>query len=62
MGINEVLVVDNALRLAIHKKASATEIKDYMKQQHVANMIEDGFLKATQGITTIEEILRTLHE
>jgi len=62
VGINEVLVVDNALRLAIHKKASATEIKDYMKQQHVANMIEDGFLKATQGITTIEEILRTLHE
>src|SRR3989344_2774483 len=60
--INEVLVVDNAIRSAIHKKATAAEIKQEAKNQRMTSMIEDGFLKAKMGITTIEEILRTLHE
>ncbi|MDO8530541.1 MAG: GspE/PulE family protein [bacterium] len=60
--INEVLVVDNAIRSAIHRKATAAEIKEETKKQKMTSMIEDGFLKAKSGITTIEEILRTLHE
>ena len=60
--INEVLVVDNAIRSAIHRKATAAEIKEETKKQQMTSMIEDGFLKAKLGITTIEEILRTLHE
>lgn len=60
--INEVLVVDNEIRSAIHRKATAAEIKECAKKQDMTYMIEDGFLKAKEGITTIEEILRTLHE
>ncbi len=60
--INEVLIVDNAIRNAIHKKATAEQIKQEAKKQNMTSMIEDGFLKAKMGITTIEEILRTLHE
>ncbi len=60
--MNEVLVVDSAIRSAIHKKATAAEIKEYAKTQKMTTMIEDGFKKAKLGITTIEEILRTLHE
>jgi len=60
--INEVLVVDNTIRSAIHNKASAAEIKLEARKQGMTSMIEDGFLKAKLGITTIEEILRTLHE
>lgn len=60
--INEVLVVDDAIRSAIHRKATAVEIKKETKKQGMTSMIEDGFLKAKAGITTIEEILRTLHE
>jgi len=60
--VNEVLVVDNTIRSAIHKKATAAEIKEFTKNQKMTSMIEDGFLKASMGITTIEEILRTLHE
>ncbi len=60
--INEVLVIDNAIRNAIHKKATAAEIKEETKKQNMTSMVEDGFLKARIGITTIEEILRTLHE
>jgi len=62
ISINEVLVVDDAIRNAIHKKATAAEIKKEAKNQKMTSMIEDGFLKAKSGITTIEEILRTLHE
>lgn len=60
--INEVLVVDNIIRNAIHNKATATQIKTEAKKQGMTSMIEDGFHKAKMGITTIEEILRTLHE
>ncbi len=60
--INEVLVIDNAIRSAIHRKATAAEMKEEAKKQQMTSMIEDGFLKAKLGITTIEEILRTLHE
>jgi len=60
--INEVLVVDNIIRNAIHNKAAASEIKMEAKKQGMTSMIEDGFYKAKVGITTIEEILRTLHE
>lgn len=60
--INEVLVVDRAICDAIGKKATALEIKQEAKKQQMTSMIEDSFLKATLGITTIEEILRTLHE
>lgn len=60
--INEVLVVDNVIRELIHEKASAAEIKKQAKKQGMKSMVEDGFLKVTLGITTIEEILRTLHE
>lgn len=60
--INEILVVDHVIRAAIHEKATAAEIKQETLKQNMTPMIEDGFLKAKTGITTIEEILRTLHE
>ncbi len=62
ISVNEVLLVDNTIREAIHKKATADEIKKGAKKQKMIPMIEDGFKKAKLGITTIEEILRTLHE
>jgi len=62
ISINEVLIIDNAIRAAIHRKATAAEIKEETKKQGMTSMIEDGFMKAKAGVTTIEEILRTLHE
>ena len=62
VGIHEVIVIDNAIREGILRKASAQEIKQIAKQQGMIPMIEDGFNKAREGLTTIEEILRTLHE
>lgn len=62
VGIHEVLVVDNDIREAILRKAPAHELKILATKQGMSTMIEDGFNKAKKGITTIEEVLRTLHE
>ena len=60
--INEVLVIDDIMRQKIYDKANSVIIKQEAKKQGMTTMIEDGFLKAKAGLTTIEEILRTLHE
>lgn len=62
VGIHEVLVIDKAVREAILQKATASSIKAIAVQSGMVPMIEDGFQKAVLGLTTIEEILRTLYE
>ena len=60
--INEVLVADDAIREAILRKASASEIKNLAISRGMTTMFEDGFHKVERGETTIEEILRVVHE
>jgi type IV pilus assembly protein PilB len=62
IGIYEVMVMDGAVREAILRKAQASEIFDIAVKQGMTPMIEDGFEKAEAGLTTIEEVLRMLHE
>lgn len=62
IGINEVLVPDAQIREAVLKRSSAGEIKKIAVKQGMATMVEDGFIKAQQGMTTIEEVLRIIHE
>ncbi len=62
IGIHEVLVPDNIIRDAILKKAPASDIKQLAISQGMVTMVEDGFEKAKLGITTLDEILRMLHE
>jgi type II secretory ATPase GspE/PulE/Tfp pilus assembly ATPase PilB-like protein len=62
IGIHEVMLMDNDLRQAILKKESADVIKKIAIKNGMITMIEDGFNKAAQGITTIEEVLRVMHE
>ena len=60
--INEVLVADNEIREAILKKSSANEIRKIAIKNGMTTMFEDGFKKVEAGLTTIEEILRVIHE
>ncbi len=62
IGIYEVMVIDKDIRQAILRKASAEELKQIAVQNGMTTMVEDGFSKAVQGITTFEEILRVIHE
>ncbi|MBN2690166.1 MAG: type II secretion system ATPase GspE [Gammaproteobacteria bacterium] len=56
-GIYEVIGVDDALQNMIHDNAGELEMERYVRQ-NFASMLEDGFSKVKQGITTLEEVLR----
>jgi type II secretory ATPase GspE/PulE/Tfp pilus assembly ATPase PilB-like protein len=60
--INEVLVADDEIREAILRKASSSELRKIAIKNGMTTMLEDGFKKAKKGQTTIEEILRVIHE
>ena len=62
IGIYEVLTVDDEVREAILRRASATELRAIAIRNGMTPMIEDGLHKVANGETTIEEVLRVIHE
>jgi len=62
LGIHEVLALDNDVREAILSRASASDIKKIAIKNGMVGMVEDGFLKAKAGLTTIDEIIRVFYE
>jgi type II secretory ATPase GspE/PulE/Tfp pilus assembly ATPase PilB-like protein len=62
MGIYEVLEVDEDIKKMIARKATSEEIENISKEKGMLTMVEDGFVKAAQGATSIEEILRVTRE
>jgi type IV pilus assembly protein PilB len=62
LGIYEVLEMDNDVRAAVLRKADAREIRRIAVKNGMTTMIEDGLKKVMAGATTIEEILRVIHE
>ncbi len=62
MGIYEVLEMNDTIREAIMRRANAGEIKKNAVANGMTTLLEDGFKKALDGLTTIEEILRVTHE
>jgi len=62
IGIFEVLVVNDAIKTLINRKAPTTEITAQAIKDGMRTMIEDGFIKAAKGLTSIEEVLRVIME
>ena len=63
VGIYEVLEIDKELTALINSRASADEIKKYAEEkQGMITMFQDGLVKAKQGVTTIEEVLRATRD
>lgn len=62
IGIHEVLEVTPTIKEMIVKQATSDEIEKQAKAEGMITMLEDGFIKAAQGITSIEEILRVTKE
>jgi type IV pilus assembly protein PilB len=60
IGIYETLLVTESIKELIVKKSDAGQIQAQAQREGMTTMIEDGFLKAAQGITSIEEILRVI--
>ena len=61
-GIYEILEMNDFIREALMRRADAGEIKKIAVKNGMTTLLEDGFRKAVEGTTTIEEILRVIHE
>ena len=61
-GIYEVLEVTAAVKKAITEQRSSDEIESIARGEGMTTMVEDGLTKAQAGITSIEEVLRVMHE
>lgn len=60
IGIYELLRVSEAIRQHILKNSNADEIKQTAIEEGMITMRQDGLLKARNGITSIEEVLRVV--
>jgi type IV pilus assembly protein PilB len=61
-GVHEVIEVNDELRELIMHRANAGEIKVAAIKNGMTTMVQDALQKATRGLTSIEEILRVVHE
>jgi len=60
IGIFEAINVDESIGKLIVKRSSTGEIEKAAIDNGMIQMVQDGFMKALEGITTIEEILRVV--
>ncbi|HWO78248.1 MAG TPA: ATPase, T2SS/T4P/T4SS family [Bacillus sp. (in: firmicutes)] len=61
IGIQEVLMIDDGLRELILNKSPIQEFKQYVILQSFKTMIYDGLVKAREGITTVDQILKAVN-
>jgi len=62
IGIFEVLPVTETIKEMIVKQATSDQIQKQAVKEGMRTMVEDGFIKASQGTTSIEEVLRVIIE
>jgi len=59
-GVFEVLILSTKLRELVAAGATEQEIRSMAVTLGIRSMMEDGFKKAREGITTIEEVIRVV--
>ena len=60
IGIYEALPITETVKELIVKEATSDQIQEQAQKEGMRTMIEDGIIKAVQGLTSIEEILRVI--
>jgi type II secretory ATPase GspE/PulE/Tfp pilus assembly ATPase PilB-like protein len=61
-GIYEILLVSEAIRQLIMKKADSASIGRQAVEEGMKTLREDGARKIVEGITTLEEVVRVTQE
>ena len=61
-AIHEVIEVNDEIRELIMNRGNARAIKDAAIRNGMTTMIDDALAKVSKGLTSIEEILRVVHE
>lgn len=58
LAIHEILPIDREVKELILNRSGDEAIKDYMRRHELNFLLQDGLIKVSQGITTMEEVLR----
>lgn len=59
-ALQEVMVVDDPIKDLILSRASSMQLKQQAQSKGMKTLLEDGWHKVLEGITTIEEVLRVV--
>ena len=62
IGTFEVLEITGNIASLINKESTSDIINQKAIQENMVTILQDGFIKAAKGITTIEEVLRVTRE
>ncbi len=62
VGVYETLEMTQGLSEAILKGGDISDIEKEAAKQEMFKLVEDGFLKAVSGVTTLEEVVRVTKE
>lgn len=62
IGVFELLRMSDTIRQMILRSAPASEIRAAAIKEGMLTMFKDGLMKAEEGITTVEEVLRVVRE
>ena len=60
IAIHELLVVNDEIRELVSRKASEHAIRKAARDNGMRTLIEDGILKASQGLTSLEDVVRVV--
>lgn len=58
IGITELLVISPGIKRLVLSRAGELQIKALARQEGMVTMREDALIKASQGMTTLEEVVR----
>ncbi|MGK2848661.1 MAG: GspE/PulE family protein [Minisyncoccota bacterium] len=61
-GLYEVLPMDTDIRKLVTQASTTEAIEQQAKKNGMTTMVEDGFLKIIQGLTSLEEVMRVTKE
>jgi general secretion pathway protein E len=62
IGIYEMILVDEDVRMMIIEKRDAAYIRDRCIEKGLRTMLDDGIEKVLNGVTTLEEVVRVIRE
>lgn len=61
MGIYELVPLTGPLQQLVNRQAPLNEMKELIKRQGWRGLLEDGLIKASKGLTSVEEVMRIAH-
>lgn len=61
MGIYELIPLSGALQQMVNRQAPLHEMKALIRKEGHRSLLEDGLIKASRGLTTVEEVMRVAY-